>query len=187
MKLTRSTLIFVIILLSVILSSTTLAGNELLNGGLLWLNPASSTIAVGETQDIVIQLDNVTDVYGAEIALSFDQAVLAVVDAEPGTPGIQIFTGSCPAPDFVLTNEADNSLGTIDYILSQLSPTPPCNGGEVATIRFECLMEGTGPVSFTSSVISDSDFNELPVVTQGASLTCGPALSNLIYLPIILR
>ena len=46
MKLTRFTLIIVIILISVILSSTTFASSELLNGGLLWLNPASSTIPV---------------------------------------------------------------------------------------------------------------------------------------------
>jgi hypothetical protein len=187
MKLTRLTLIMVIILLSVILSSTSFANNKLLNGGLLWLNPASSTTAVGGTRDIMVQLENVANVFGAEIALSFDPTILAVVDADPGTPGVQIFTGSCPAPDFVLTNEADNSLGTIGYILTQLSPTPPCDGGKVATIRFVCLTEGIGQVAFTSYVVSDDDYNEIPVFPQGASLTCSPSFDHLLYLPLILK
>ena len=185
MKLTRFILILLIILLSVVLSSATFAENVIFNGGLLWLNPASSSTFVGGTQDIAIQLDNVTNVYGADIALSFDPTILAVVDADPATQEVEIFTGSCPAPDYVLTNEADNTLGTIGYILTQLSPTPPCDGGTVATIRFECLAEGTGLISFTNSVISDADYNEIPAVTQDAALTCEAPFS--IYLPLVLN
>jgi hypothetical protein len=185
MKLTRFILILLIILLSIVLSSTTFAKNVILNGGLLWLNPAGSSAFIGETQDIAIQLDNVTNVYGAAIALSFDPTILAVVDADPGTPEVEIFTGSCPAPDFVVWNEADNNLGTIHYDLTQLNPTPPCDGGTVATIRFECLAEGTGQITFTDSLIADPDGLEIPAITQDASLTCEAPFS--IYLPFVLN
>ncbi len=185
MKLTRIPTILLIILLSAILSSMTFARNVILNGGLLWLNPASSSTGVGETQDIVIQLDNVTNVYGTDVALSFDPTILGVVDADSGTPEVEIFTGTCPEPDLVIFNEADNSTGTINYVLTQVKPTVPCDGGTVATIRFECLAEGTGLISFTNSVISDPDFNEIPADTQDASLTCETPF--LTYLPIVMK
>jgi len=66
MKMTRFSLITILVLMMVaLLSTSTLAGDEAVNASLLWLNPASSSIHIGDTTDIFIQLDDVTNVYGA--------------------------------------------------------------------------------------------------------------------------
>jgi len=173
MNMARFSLITLLVLVVLaFLTYSTLAGDEAVLASLLWLNPSSSTLPVGDTTNIVIQLDDVTNVYGAEMELGFDPAILAVVDADLGEAGVQISEGICPAPNFVLINSADNSAGTIEYVLTQLFPTPPCDGGEVASIEFQCLSGGTSPVTFTSSLITDPDGVVIVVPTQDATVAC---------------
>jgi hypothetical protein len=173
MKINRLSLTIIIVLMMVpILSYSSLAGEKTENASLLWLNPPGSIVHIGDALNIIIQLDDVTNVYGAEMELGFDPAILAVVDADINQGGVQITEGVCPAPDFVLINTADNSAGTIGYVVTQLSPTPPCAGGEVATIEFQCLSEGTSPVSFSHSLISDPDGMVIGAPTQGATVAC---------------
>ena len=170
---TRFFLITTLVLLFfAFVSYATLAGGKVVNGALLWLNPASNTISIGDTTNVVIQLDDVTNVYGVEIELSFDPTILAVVDADLGEEGVQISEGVCPTPDFVLINSADNTTGTIESVLTQLFPTAPCDGGEVATIEFQCVSEGTSPISFTHSLISDPDGFVIDAPTQAATVEC---------------
>lgn len=135
--------------------------------GLLWLNPPNSSAALGTSATLALQLDGVTNVYGAEVGLAFDPAFLEVV-------GSVVTPGACPQPDFVVTNTADNGVGTIEYAVTQFNPTPPCAGGVVATIEFRCKAE-TGPstaVSIVSSTVSDPDGIAIPHNTQDATVEC---------------
>ena len=132
---------------------------------LLWLNPANPVASVGSTVDVAVQLDAVTGVYGAQVNLSFDPAVLQV------TGGV-LTPGWCPQPDFVASNVANNTTGTISYAASQLSPTAPCNGGVVATIKFQCIAEGTSPVNYTSSIISNISGTAITHGSQNGTVEC---------------
>ncbi|MGD8597555.1 MAG: cohesin domain-containing protein, partial [Anaerolineae bacterium] len=134
---------------------------------LLWLNPASSSIAVGNSNTLTLQLDDITEVYGMEVALTFDPAFLEVI-------GDSVTPGDCPEPDFVVVNTVDNSAGTIAYAVTQLGSVPPCDGGTVASIEFQCKAQ-TSPsttVSIDSSTISDSDGSPIAHTTQNAEVTC---------------
>ena len=139
---------------------------------LLWLNPASATIPQGQMTDIVVQLDDVDNMYGIEMHLTFDPAMVSVVDADTGKESVQIQPGSCPQEDFPVTNVADNAVGTIDYGVTQLNPTPPCSGGDVATITFECQAAGQSDITFDSSIISDPDGLEIAHNTQASTIIC---------------
>lgn len=135
--------------------------------GLLWLNPQNASAPVGTTTSLTLELDNITNVYGAQVELGFDPAFLEVV-------GSQVTPGTCPQPDFVAANTADNLAGTIEYGVAQLNPTPPCDGGLVATIELRCKAE-TSPstvVSIVSSLISDPDGMPLEHTTQDATVEC---------------
>lgn len=95
------------------------------------------TIGVGQVEVIKIRIENVKDLYGAELHMKFDPSVVEVVDADPTKDGIQLMPGDFPKPEFVALNRADNKVGTIDYALTQLNPTPPANGsGTVVSILF---------------------------------------------------
>jgi hypothetical protein len=145
-------------------------------GPLLWLSPASSGVIPGDSTEVVVQLDGISNVYGAELHLTFDPAVLAVVDADGSQSGVQISAGSCPAPGFTVTNSADNSAGAIDYALTQLNPQPPCDGGDLATIEFQCLVsDANSDIVITSSIISDPSGSPMNHTVQNGTIEC---LSN---------
>ena len=88
---------------------------------LLWLKPADPVASVGGTVDVDLQLDDVSGVFGAQMELSFDPAILQVA-------GELLTPGTCPTDDWVLDN-TDNSLGIIDYSSSNINPTASCDGG----------------------------------------------------------
>lgn len=155
---------------------------------LLWINPVSVDIEPGGSAHVVLQLSDSTNVYGALISLDFDPSLIAVVDSDPGTSGVQISAGTCPKPDFIVTNIADNLAGTIDYTVSQLMPSPPCDGGVVASVEFQCITPDTSiDVSFIKSIISDPDGVLIVHSTQDGTVNCLEEPSYKIYLPLTLK
>jgi hypothetical protein len=107
--------------------------------------------------------------------LHFTPADMTVVDADGATPGVQIVSGDCPEPEFVLTQEANNTAGTVGYVVTQLNPTPPFSGDcAVAHIRFMTHQEASTGVGFTSLTLSDNAFGQIPADTVDLALEIGP-------------
>jgi hypothetical protein len=151
---------------------------------LLWLNPSQAIVPQGGIVKVVLQLDNLNNVYGSEISLDFDPNVLEVIDALPGVNGVQLIPGSCPKPDFIVENFADNTAGSIEYAVTQLSPTLPCDGGEMASITFRCLtQDGISHIQINESIIADPDLYSLLHSTQHGSITC--LAGDQLFLPIV--
>jgi hypothetical protein len=96
--------------------------------------PQVTQLVVGESSTLDLAIDEIADLYGVEIHLRFDPEALEVVDADPSTAGIQVQSGTFPAPDFVVQNQADNDAGTIDYTVVQLPPNEPGRGSGVAAL-----------------------------------------------------
>lgn len=136
---------------------------------LLWLDPVEAVAVTGASTDVDVTLSDISNVYGIEFHMEFDAEVLSVV-------GESLTPGSCPAPQFVVTNVADNTAGTIQYVATQLAPTAPCDGGVAATVAFMCAAglesEVTTPVTITTSIVSDPD--GLPIVhsRQNGTVRC---------------
>jgi hypothetical protein len=83
------------------------------------------------------------NLYAAQAKVHFDPARLAVQDADPATEGVQVALGSLLSPDLVFAKEADNETGTLRLSLSQVSPSPPVEGGgDLAAITFEGVGSG---------------------------------------------
>jgi hypothetical protein len=97
------------------------------------LGPATATLAVD------IYVEDVVDLYGADIRLLFDTTYAQVVDADPFAPGVQIQPlAGFLSPDFVIRREADNSTGLIWYAVTQINPSPPASGsGALARVTFQ--------------------------------------------------
>jgi hypothetical protein len=136
------------------------------------IDPASAEVALDGTVDVDIVITDVSNppgLYAATVHLTFDPAVLEVVDADPTRPGVQIFTGTFPCPSegpcVVQTNAANNTAGTIDYDVTLGNPALPVSGnGTLATIRFSAKATGTSPVALESAALWDS-LNEGIVTT----------------------
>lgn len=115
------------------ISPTTAQSNEAV------VRPELSTLEIGEGQieTLAIILEDAQEVYGIEVRATFDPAVVEIVDSDPDREGTQMIPGPFPQPDFLVRNTADNAAGTLQYVATQVNPTPPVNGaGIVLSIQF---------------------------------------------------
>ncbi|MBC7234668.1 MAG: hypothetical protein H5T69_02415 [Chloroflexi bacterium] len=137
----------------------------------IWISPTHSEVAVGMTTTVDIEISNVKNLYGATVELSFDPTLAQVVDADPGEAGVQIALGDLLSPDNVVTNQVDNTAGTIELDLSQIAPSPPVTGtGTLASIVFEGTHGGLSPISFTEVLLGNPDGVEIPAVSVDGEL-----------------
>jgi hypothetical protein len=135
------------------------------------LTPATQTVSVGETTTVALAVQDVENLYGYEVEIAYDPAVLEVVDADGSAAGVQVALGSWLEADFVFQNEADNTLGTIACVLSQLSPRPAVSGsGELLTITFRGVAAGTSEVRFTDLTLANKDGILISSTSQDAQI-----------------
>ncbi len=151
------------------------------------LVPASATINIGETVAVEIRISNVSNLFGADVRLTFDPDVLEVVDANSLVPGVQIAPGNFPdisgGRGFVAENSVNN--GNIGYAVTLLSPATPVSGaGTLATITFRGKNPGTSNISFTSVLLSDPNANQIPAASSGGSITVGVAVPSPTSTPV---
>jgi hypothetical protein len=127
--------------------------------------PQVTQLAVGETSTFDLTIDEIADLYGVEVHLRFDPEALEVVDADPSTAGIQVQSGTFPAPDFVVQNQADNDAGTIDYTVVQLPPSEPGSGsGVAAVVTFRAKQPTVSRIEIESFVLADTTGHSIGAV-----------------------
>lgn len=169
-----------IALLGAILLSSQLVSRGFAQSTVILIQPSSSDVDVDDTIMVDIRIEDVADLYGVDVRLSFEPTLLEVV---------QIQAGSFPAPDFVVKKEADNSAGTVWYAVSQMAPTEPTSGsGVAASITFKGLAGGTSSVAFTYQKIVKKNGEQIPATTQDGQITVvGTETSTPTYLPIVFK
>jgi LysM repeat protein len=143
-------------------------------GATIRLLASSQQINVGETTSVNLQVDNVTGLYGVEIVLTFDSALLEVQDGDPGNDGVQMALGHFVSPDFVILNAADNATGQAKIAFTQIAPHAPVNGsGVLATVVFRAKQPGVASLGFQKTLFSNTDGMAISVSPVGTSLTVG--------------
>lgn len=153
-------------LLFAILPGTVLAADAIIQ-----LTPPTQTINVDQTTTVAMYVQNVQNLYGYQAALSFNPTILEVVDADASKPGVQVALGNFLSPDFVQQNNADNSLGAIVCVVSQMAPSVPVNGsGVLFTITFRSKAQGTSPIQFTDLKLARHDGVEISTSVQLAQV-----------------
>lgn len=149
------------------------------------LEPSTATVNVDETVVVNIRIEDVTDLFGADVRLSYDPTVVEVVDANTLVPGTQIASGDFPdissGMGFVAQNTVNAEEGTIGYAMTLLSPAEPVSGrGTLASITFRGQASGDSAVNFTSVLLSDVNANQIPANKTGGTVavTSGPAATE---------
>jgi hypothetical protein len=154
-------LLMMTIIATMTISSQTLAQE----GARVYLQPLDS--ADGQlTVDVVTE--NVTDMYGAEVRLKYDQTILTVQDADPNKEGIQIEGGTLLPVDkgFVVANTVDEATGTIVFAITLLNPAPPVTGsGPLARVTFNILQTGPSTIDIERAKLVAVDLQTIPSQT----------------------
>ncbi|MCD6520702.1 MAG: DNRLRE domain-containing protein [Anaerolineae bacterium] len=136
--------------------------------------PASVSLGVGDDTWLTIRINDVEDLYGADIRIAFDPSVIEVLDAIPPAPPVNIEPGTMPYPDMTVKNEADNSAGDIWYVVSQLNPRPPASGsGTLARIHIRGLANGSTTLTFINHELSTSGGFSIPNTAGSCTVIVG--------------
>ena len=133
------------------------------------VDPLKMTIVPTQPFSLPIHIDNVTNLVGFEIHLSFDPTILEVE---------KVSSGMVPA-DFTAQDKFDNKLGTIDYAVVQIDK-PAVNGsGTLLIINFIAKVGGTSPISYRTNypaapagvLLADASGSAIPATLQPGSVT----------------
>ena len=138
------------------------------------LDPASASVAVGATTQIAVKVNGVTNMYGADVRLSFDASKVEVVDDDAAQAGVQMKQGDCfPAGSQTARNQADNGAGTITFASSRVSPATAVNGScTVITVTFRGKAAGSTQVSFSRAPqLADNNGQPINSTPTGGAIT----------------
>lgn len=131
-------------------------------GTVLRADPPALGLKPGEQGTIALVVENAQDLYGAEFHLTFDPAVVEVVDADAAQAGIQIQSGDWLQNTFVAVNQTDNATGAIDYAVTLLNPAPPLSGtGTLALFTFKAKANGNSVLKIEKALLATRDALEI--------------------------
>jgi hypothetical protein len=137
------------------------------------VEPPALALAPGETAVLAVVVERAAGVFGYEVRLAFDPALIQVVDADSGQPGVQVRPGGFldPARGFTAANQADNEAGLVDYAFTLLAPSEPVSGaGVLLTLTVRAAAAGSSPLAL-SVVLASRDGLALPLLAEDGELT----------------
>jgi hypothetical protein len=142
----------------------------------LRVSPLSSRVLVGRTTTVSLVVEQVSGLYGAQVRLRFDPAIVEVVDADPVQAGVQAEQGTFPQPDFVVLNAVDNITGTIGYATTQLQPNKPGDGeGTVLRVTFRAKEVGVSSIQIEEYLLADTAGASIGATAQNGVIQVRPS------------
>jgi len=161
------------------------AGSASAQGAQLWLDPSSLNLAPGDVKTVSIRVKNVTELAGAEVHLTYDPALLEVVDADAETDGVQIAHGDFLSPEFVVQNTADGTTGAVDYAIALMSLDNAASGdGVLARITFRGLSKGKTTIAVQGVLLADKDGQPIDVETESSQAVVGGSGFSIVWVLI---
>lgn len=145
---------------------------------------------LGQNVTVDIYVENVAELYGADVRLGFDPTKIQVVDADSNATGVQIEPlDTFLSPDFVVRKVADNVAGTIWYAATQVNPSVEVTGsGPLARITLQPLVAGKFDLPITYQKIVKRTGVQIPAISRDCSVTFIEVTQNLsTYMPVIMR
>ncbi|MBN1991633.1 MAG: N-acetylmuramoyl-L-alanine amidase [Anaerolineae bacterium] len=140
-------------------------------GPAVGLSPALLQVGLEGTGQTRVEVTNISDLYGVDFRLTYDPAVVEVVDADPNTDGVQVGVGEIfqEVESFVLKNEAGD--GVINFVATRQGPAPVFSGtGELVEITWRGKTEGETPLEFSQVKVSNPDGLPLSVAVQNGQI-----------------
>ncbi len=150
------------------------------------VSPAAVQVVAGQVVEVSVEVAEARDLYGADVLLSFDPAVVEVVDADPSLADIQVAQGAFFDPGFTLRNIADNTAGSVQFALTQLNPSLPKSGnGTLVVIKLRGRESGRSTqLTIDRAEVAQRNGNKLAVtavpgqVQVVATATPGPTATS---------
>lgn len=141
------------------------------SGAIVRPDPLSLGLKPGAEKTVTLLFEDVQELYGIEVHLTFDSKLVEVVDADPDKPDVQIQSEDWLKDGFIAANRADNAAGKIDFAATLLNPAPPVNGSKsFAQITFRAKNDGTSPLKIEQVILTTRDAQVIPSQQQNGQL-----------------
>jgi hypothetical protein len=135
-------------------------------------------VKVGKEVTVEVRIENAPEIRGVDVHLTFDPALLEVVDADKDAAGVQVKPGKFLDPDksSFLQHQVDNEAGTIDYALVVLNPAPPAEGnGVLMKITFRGKADGLATISIAEGAFGAPTGDTIQPTLDQVSIAIGHA------------
>ena len=143
------------------------------------VTPATLTIPLNGTSDVALEVVGVEGLYGFDVTLTFDPAVVEVVDANPDKQGVQVSFGTFMEPGLSVRDSADNTTGIVRYAMTQLNPSEAKDGtGNLVVIKLRGKAAGSSQLVLTEVALAARDATEIPSTAQPGQVTITTAGGN---------
>jgi hypothetical protein len=130
-------------------------------------DPPLLDVGAGQVEQVNVIVENAQDAYGIDVRASFDPAAIEIMDDDPDQSDVQMTPGEFIKPDFLVRNIANNAEGTLQYVATQVNPTPPASGsGVVLSIRVRGKAQGASS-AFTVSFVEIADRRGVKMPVEG--------------------
>ena len=136
----------------------------------LRLSLTALNLAVDQEITVDVLVEEATSIYGTEIRLLFDPGLLEVTELSHGD-----FLSADPDNEaFVLENEANNEVGTVDYALALLNPAPPAEGsGLLLQVTFKAKGEGATTIQIEDGLFGTQTGEEVVPTWENVEVMIG--------------
>jgi hypothetical protein len=130
------------------------------------LQPSSLTVSRGQSFFLDVNVSSITDLYAFQFDLSFPGGVLSAISISEGpflpSAGASFFVPGIIDPEGTISFIADTLLG----------PIPGVSGSEtLATVQFNAIAPGTGPIALSNVTLLDSALAEIPTTIINSTVT----------------
>jgi general secretion pathway protein D len=136
----------------------------------LSIDAASSTVSVGNSVTLDVNISNVTDLYGFQFDLGFTPGTLSASSIAEGS-----FL-SLGGPTLFLEGSIDNATGIISFTADTLfGPGPGIDGnGTLAILTLTGLTEGVSSIELSNVILLDSNLNPIDASLLNVSVEVTP-------------
>jgi LysM repeat protein len=171
MKRTKELILVLLVLVLLLGSLMHYTAAQAQAGTVVRVEPGTISAQINETFDAFIRVENVSGLTAFEIHLTFNPAVLEVVE---------LANGGFLVADFTVQNTFDNTAGTIDYAIAQLNTSPADGSGALLRIRFRGKANGASNLSLRSIpaapsglLLANANGDSIPFAWTGATFSVG--------------
>jgi hypothetical protein len=141
-------------------------------GPTVTIDPASLELAVGQIAPLTVKINNVEGLYGFDVKLKFDPAVVEVQDANPETPVLELMPGDFLSYDLAPKNEADNAAGTAWIVVGQVNPHEAQSGsGALFTVYVKGKAAGKTAFEISGVTLANRDGERIDATAAGGQVT----------------
>jgi hypothetical protein len=137
------------------------------------MQPSTSQLDIGDTVSITLDLGGI-NIGEVDLQVTYDPAVVQVVDFDAGQPGVQVLPGNFPGNDTagdVIENSAGS--GAIDYHYDLDGTDEVSGNGTVATVLFEAIGNGDAQLAWSVRTLRDGSGAATTASASAASVVVG--------------